>query len=371
MAVKPTRPAMPTDGSELLEPLDADELEAWAEANLPRMVFDYVAGGAGAEVTLADNREAFARFKLLPRHLRDVTVVDGTATILGVALRAPMVVAPMALQGLVHADAEAGMARAAGDAGLAMVFSTASSQSIEEVSPPACPLWFQLYMQRDPGITRDLVDRAVAAGAIALCLTVDMPIPGARRRDLANQFRLPAGVGYANLAPYAVRDDASNLYGAALDQSATWDDVEWLRSVSGLPVMVKGVLTPDDARHALASGAAAVGVSNHGGRQLDMTPASLDVLAEIVDAVAGEGAVVFDSGVRRAIDVAVAMCLGADAVMIGRPALWALAYGGYGGARRFLSDLVEDFIRTLTLVGARRIEELGPSLLRARDQRLR
>ena len=348
-------------------PLEADDLEAWAERNLPRMVFDFVAGGAGAEVTMEDNRQAFARCKLLPRHLRNVESVDASIEILGLSLDAPILVAPMALHRLMHGDGERGMARAASAAGLAMVFSTAASQSIEEVGSEGCPLWFQLYMQKDRGVTRDLVARAVDSGVRAMCLTVDTPVPGLRRRDIVNDFRLPDGIGYANLDRYAGSPHSDNRYGATLDRSATWEDVEWLRSVSGLAVVVKGVLTVDDARAALDSGAAAVGVSNHGGRQLDGAPATIDVLPVIAEAVDGDGVVLVDGGIRRASDIAAALCLGADAVLIGRPALWALAYGGEAGARRFLTNLVDDLVRTLTLLGARTVSELNTSLVWKQD----
>jgi 4-hydroxymandelate oxidase len=355
-----------TRSAELVAPLDAGDLEAWAEESLPRMVFDFVAGGAGAEVTLAENRRAFARAQLLPRQLRDVEHVDTSITLLGTALRAPMLVAPMALQCLLHEDGETAMARGALGAGLGMAFSTAASQSIEDVRAAGCPMWFQLYMQRDSEITRDLVARAVECGVSALCLTVDAPVPGLRRRDIANGFVLPDGVSFACLSRYAPSGGSGNPYGVALNRSATWEAVEWLRSLCDLPIVVKGILTAEDARRAIGSGASAVVVSNHGGRQLDATPASLDALPEIAAAVAGEGTIVFDSGIRHATDVAIALCLGADAVLVGRPALWALAYGGATGVQMYLDGLLGELERTLTLLGARSIDELDPSFVRLR-----
>ena len=313
----------------------------------PRAVYDFVAGGGDDEVTLADNRGAFTRVKLVPRTLRDVGAIDTSTTLLGLDLRAPMLVAPMALQCLLHDEGECGMARAAQDAGLGMVLSTAATQTIEEVLAAARPMWFQLYMQQDRSITADLVHRAAAAGASAICLTVDTPVPGLRRKDIVNAFTSIRGIRYACLEPYTASAGSGNPYGVALNRSATWDAVGWLRSLSDLPVVVKGILSPDDAHLAMEQGAAGVVVSNHGGRQLNNVPATLDVLPEIVDAVGVRGAVVFDSGIRHATDIAVALCLGARAVLIGRPALWALAYGGSAGVRRYLDGLVKELERTM------------------------
>ena len=345
-------------------PTEAKHLEAGARELLSQATFDFIAGGAGAELTLADNQAAFQRARLMPRHLRGVETVDSSTRLLGLELSAPILVAPMALHRLVHSDGERGMARATRRAGLAMVASTAASESIEEMATERCPIWFQVYMQRDRDVTQDLVERAVSSGATALCLTVDTPVPGLRRRDQVNGFSLPPGIEYANLERYN-RLPGSGKYGAAHDRSATWADVEWLRSISGLPVVVKGILTVADAHEAIANGAAGVLVSNHGGRQLDGVPATLDVLPGIAEAVADRGAVLVDSGIRQASDVAIALCLGADAVLIGRPALWALACGGTSCAEAFLGGLVDELVHTMTLLGVRTVDEFGPEFVQA------
>lgn len=348
--------------------LDLDALEAAARARLPQMVYDYYAGGADDDLTLADNRAAWDRHALLPRVLVDVSVRELATTVLGRPVAVPFAVAPMAYQGLAHPDGERATARAAGAIGAPMILSTFSTISIEAVTAVATgPVWFQLYVITDRGATRALIDRAEAAGASALVVTVDAPVLGNRRRDTANDFMLPADMPVGNLEGLVVPGAPTGLSGAALaahfgrsvGKSLTWDDLAWIGSVTRLPLVLKGVLAAEDARLAAAHGARAIVVSNHGGRQLDGVPAPVDVLAEIVDAVDGALQVWVDGGVRRGTDVAKALALGARLVLVGRPVLWGLAAEGEAGVRRVLTGLRDELDLALALCGCRSPGELG------------
>ena len=293
----------------MLEILNLESLEVRARERLDPMLFDYIAGGAGDEWTLHENRAAWSRLQLLPRMLRGVGSRDQRTTVLGTAVSFPVLVPPMGFHGLCHEDAEVATARATAGAGTIFVASTVSNRSLEAIAE-ACagPRWFQLYVYRDKAITRDLVQRAVAAGYSALCLTVDTPLAGPRERDRRNRLRMPAHLGLENFpATHAGRHTAGSEAESALaryiadmwDANLTWADVDWLRSISNLPVIIKGVLAPDDARLAIEHGAAAIIVSNHGGRQLDGVPAPISVLLPVMDAVAGRVEVLLDGGVRR------------------------------------------------------------------------
>ena len=340
--------------------------------------FDYFAGAAGDERTLDDNRAAFDRVVFRPRVLVDVTTVDPSTIVLGTALSFPVMLAPTALNRLGHPDGEIAAVRAAGTAGTAMVLSTNSSTAVEDVARAATAgLWFQLYVYKDRGVTRMLVERAEAAGCGAIVLTVDMPRMGRRERDARNGFTLPPGVTMKNLETAGRADAATWPAGSSfmqyvhelIDPSLTWEAVAWLRSITALPVVVKGVLAPDDADLAIQHGAAAIVVSNHGGRQLDGSIATLDALPDMVARVGGRMPVLLDGGVRRGTDVLKALALGARAVLVGRPYLWGLAAEGQAGVSRVLQMLRDEFELAMALAGTPRIADITGALVSARPSR--
>jgi 4-hydroxymandelate oxidase len=338
-------------------PITVQDFEDVARDRMPRMGFDYYAGGAGDEWTLAENRRAFDRWVIRPRVLVDVTSVDLRTTVLQGEWPFPIGLAPTALQRLADPDGELATARAAASLGALMVLSTIASSSMEEVAAASGegPRWFQLYVHRDRGLTADLVERARIAGYAAVVLTVDAPVLGRRHRDERNRFSLPDGVTLANLEGSRLPDGSGSglfaYFASELDSSLTWKDVEWVRGLSPLPVLIKGVLTSEDALLAVEAGAAGVVVSNHGGRQLDGVPASLDALPEVVEAVGGRAEVLMDGGVRRGADVLKALALGARAVLVGRPYLWGLAAGGESGVRAVLELLRDELALAMRLAG--------------------
>jgi 4-hydroxymandelate oxidase len=349
-------------------PWSLDGYEDAARATLPRAVYDYFAGGAEDEVTLRANRTAYERYYLRPRVMVDVGHVDASVELLGERLAFPVVLAPAAFQRLAHAEGELATARAARAAGTLLVSSTLSTYSVDDIAAAAPgPLWLQLYVFRDRGLTRELVERAARAGCRAICLTVTVPVQGNRERDLRNQFRLPAGIEMANFVglrqarfPEGVTGSGLNAFIAReFDPSLTWESVEWLRSITTLPVVLKGVVTAEDAALGVEHGASAIIVSNHGGRQLDAAEPTLFALPGVVDAVAGRAPVLVDGGIRRGTDVVKALCLGARAVLIARPYLWGLAVGGQKGVERVLSLLRAEVERTLALLGRPTIASLG------------
>jgi 4-hydroxymandelate oxidase len=357
----------------MLEILNLDTLEARARERLDPMLFDYIAGGAGDEWTLHENRAAWSRIQLLPRMLRGVGDRDQRTTVLGTPISFPVLVPPMGFHGLCHDDAELATARGTAAADTIFVASTVSNRSLEAIGE-ACtgPRWFQLYVYRDKAITRDLVQRAAAAGYSALCLTVDTPLAGQRERDRRNRLRMPAHLGLENFpATHAERHKTGGSNESSLaryiadmwDANLTWDDVDWLRSVSPLPVIIKGVLAPDDAVLAVEHGAAAVIASNHGGRQLDGVPAPITVLPRIVDAVAGRVEVLLDGGVRRGTDVLKALALGARAVLVGRPVLWGLTLDGQSGVTAVLEHLRGEIDLAMALAGCRSLNDIEKALV--------
>jgi 4-hydroxymandelate oxidase len=342
-----------------------EEYEEAARGLLPHMVFDYFAGGSGDEWTLAENRKAFDRWVLRPRILNDVSNVDLRTTVLGQEVAFPILLAPTALQRMAHRDGELATARAAASMGALMVLSTISTFSMEEVAATGAPRWFQLYVQRDRKVTEGLVDRAVAAGYAAIVLTVDAPFLGRRYRDERNSFSLPPGIGLANfpggMLPEVAGSGLAAYFRSELDPTLTWRDVAWLRDLSPLPVVLKGILTAEDAVRGADAGAAGVIVSNHGGRQLDGVPASIDVLGEVADAVGDRTEVYVDGGIRRGADVLKALALGARAVLVGRPYLWGLAVEGADGVRRVLELLRDDLMLAMALAGRERVEAVDRS----------
>jgi isopentenyl diphosphate isomerase/L-lactate dehydrogenase-like FMN-dependent dehydrogenase len=331
------------------------DYERAAEARLDLGAFGYVVGGANDEWTLRENRAAFERWILRPRMLVDISQVTTATTVLGTESSMPLLVAPTAFQRTVHPDGELAMARGAAAVGAAMCLSTFATATIEEVAEaaPGAPRWFQLYWSSDREFVRDVVHRAEAAGFGAIVLTVDLPRLGRRERDLRTGFEVPeelpvpAFVALAEASRAVSPEDIS----WAVDDTLTWQDLEWLRSVSSLPVLVKGILTAEDAVLAAEAGAGGVVVSNHGGRQLDGVAATLDALPEVVDSVGDRLAVLMDGGIRRGTDVVKALALGAEAVLAGRPPLWGLAAGGAEGVQRVLKLLRDEIELALALCG--------------------
>jgi isopentenyl diphosphate isomerase/L-lactate dehydrogenase-like FMN-dependent dehydrogenase len=338
------------------QPICLRDLEPLVAGRLDAGPLGYFAGGAGDERTLADNEAAFARRRLLPRVLVDVSVVSTATTVLGTEIALPVIVAPVALQRMAHPDGEPGMARAAAAAGTLMCVSTLATATAHEVAEaaPGAPRWFQLYVLRDRGVTHALVDEAVDCGYQALVVTVDAPRAGRRERDLRTGFAVPPGIdmpGVSAAAGHSAGLTPADFF-SLVDASLTFKDLAALVEAVDLPVLVKGIHTAADARLAIAHGAAGIVVSNHGGRQLDGVPAGIDLLEDVVQEVAGEVEVLVDGGVRRGTDVLKALALGARAVLVGRPMLWGLAWDGEAGARWVLETLRAELALDLMLLGA-------------------
>jgi isopentenyl diphosphate isomerase/L-lactate dehydrogenase-like FMN-dependent dehydrogenase len=349
---------MSTDAREsvaISEPVNVWDYERLAAEQLEGGPLGYFAGGAGDERTLRENVAAFARRRLRPRVLVDVSEVTAATTVLGTPISMPVIVAPVALQKMAHADGEAGMARAAAGAGTIMTLSTIATATPTEVAhaAPDAPRWFQVYCFKDREITRALVDEAVDSGFRALAVTVDAPVAGRRERDLRTGFAVPEGIDMPAVTAACGHTEGITPAGffSLVDASLTWAAFEHVASHSSIPVLVKGVQTAEDAILAVEHGAAGVIVSNHGGRQLDGVAASIDILPEVVEAVAGRCEVLVDGGVRRGTDVLVALALGARAVLVGRAALWGLAARGEVGARHVLDLLRDEVELGLTLLG--------------------
>lgn len=351
--------------------INLGDLEESARAKLEQMTFDYYAGGAGDELTLRDNCQAYDRIRLRPKMLVDTSKPNLSVDLFGTTIETPILIAPMAFHRLANEEGEVAMARAAGRGKTIMVVSTLATSSLEEVGEAATgPLWFQLYVYKDRGITVDLVRRAKEAGYKAIVVTVDSPVLGRRYRDMRNLFHLPAHLKMGNLRG-ALRDIPEIEGGSALasyiaslyDTSLTWKDLEWIVSLTDLPVLVKGVLRADDTRRSMESGAAGIVVSNHGGRQLDTTIATIDALPEVVEAAGGRAPVLVDGGIRRGTDVLKALARGANAVLVGRPFLWGLAIDGDTGVFKVLETLMEDLTNAMMLAGYPDVRAVGADLL--------
>lgn len=352
--------------------LTVDDWEKAARRKLPRAAYDYYRSGADDERTLRRNERAFRRWVIWYRVLRDVSRRSLATTVLGQEVASPILVAPTAYHRLAHPDGELATARAAAARGTILVASTLATTSLEEVAEATpAPKWFQLYVHKDRGFTRDLVLRAEAAGYDAIVLTVDTPLLGRRRRDERRGFCLPEGLRMENLVAALADAPADGSMLAAYvadrhDASLTFDDLAWIRDLSHLPVVLKGVVRADDAARAVDAGIAGIIVSNHGGRQLDGAPATLDALPGVVAAAAGRVEVLLDGGIRRGTDVLKALALGARAVLVGRPVLWGLAVAGEEGAAAVLELLEEELSRAMALAGCARTEDVDRSLV-ARD----
>lgn len=353
-----TQAGEPTEKLSLEDILRVDEFEALAKARLDPAAYEYYAGGAADEITLRRNIEGFERRVLLPSVLVDVSSVDASTTMLGTSVTMPVGIAPNAAQGLADPDGECATARAAAAAGVIMCLSTFSSRSMEDVAAASSgPKWFQLYIHKDRGVAKEMIERAVATGYDAIVLTVDLPVGGYRERELRNPFRSTELQAFPNLPVNTHGKSILELLDGLINASLTWDDIGWVRSIAGVPVVVKGVLAAADAARSATYGANAIVVSNHGGRQLDRAPATIDVLEDIVGA-AGHCEVYLDGGVRRGADVVTALALGAKAVFIGRGYLFALAAAGEPGVARCLDLLRAETLNAMALLGAPVISDI-------------
>jgi 4-hydroxymandelate oxidase len=337
------------------------DFESIACDRIDPAAWDYYAGGAGDERSLADNRAAWDRLRLRPRVLVDVARRDFATTAFGTPLPHPIIVAPTAGHHMAHPDAERGTARGAAASGALLTLSTISSVPMEEVAAaaPDAPRWFQLYPPADRVACEALVERAAGAGYGAVAVTVDLPVPGNRERDDRRGFAIDIG---AHLPP----DQPTDSSGLVVLPTLTWDDLAWLRSVCPIPLVAKGILRADDAVRAVDAGCDGIWVSNHGGRQLDTAIAGVDALPEIAEAVGSRALLVVDGGVRRGIDVLKALALGADLVAVGRPAIWGLAVGGAAGVQRVVEILRDELSLAMALAGCGSIAEVTSDLI-ARD----
>ncbi|MER6146112.1 alpha-hydroxy acid oxidase [Streptomyces sparsogenes] len=352
--------------------ITVQDFETAARMRIDPVHADFIAGGAGDEITVRANEEAFRRLRLLPRVLRGSAERALDISVLGSRARTPVLLSPTAFHKLVDEEGEAATARAAAAAGAIMIVSMASTVAVEDIAaaareagehgdPP--PLWFQLYIQPDLEFTEALVRRATDAGCAALVVTVDSPVRGAHERDLRNGFLdLPPGLRCEHMVDPR---EGGRVHPIAMSPVISWEHIDWLRKTTSLPILLKGALHPEDARLAVRHGVDGLLLSNHGGRQLDTVPATVELLPEIAAAVAGRIPIVLDGGVRRGTDVVKALALGACAVGIGRPVMWALAEGGEKGVRRLLELLREELDHALALCGASGVRDLPPDLVRA------
>ncbi|MEO6245861.1 MAG: alpha-hydroxy acid oxidase [Opitutaceae bacterium] len=350
-------------------PADIFDYEKLAPAHLSAIGWNYISGGAADELSLRWNHEAYTRLRLRPRILVDVSHLDTRVMLLGRELAFPILIAPTAYHKLAHPDGEAATARGAAASGAVLVVSTSATMTMEEVASAAPgPKWFQLYVQRDREFTRELVRRAEAARYEVLVITVDSPVLGARYREVRTPFALPPGFERANLrglktATGSHRATEDTIYSALLDPKLTWKEIEWLRSITNLPVVLKGVMTADDAARAVDVGAAGIIVSNHGGRNLDTLPPTIDALPEVAARVGGRMPVLVDGGIRRGTDVLKALALGASAVLIGRPCLYGLAVGGADGVARVVNILRREFEMAMALTGRTALNQVDRDVI--------
>ncbi len=349
------------------------DYEAVFPQRVEKMAYDYISGGAGDEISLRRNHTAYEGMRLKPRVLRDVSRIDTSVELFGQKLNYPILLAPTAYHKLVHPEGELATARGAGAAGTTMVVSSFATTAIEDVAKAATgTLWFQLYVQPDRSFTKDLVQRAESAGCKALCITVDTPVAGTRNREMRDRFQLPANLSMENLRALGekVRQHRNykegygeDIYSVVLDPTLTWDGIDWIRSFAKVPILLKGILSPEDARLAVQHGAAGVVVSNHGARNLDTVPATIEALPGVVEAVEGRVPVIVDGGIRRGTDLVKALALGARAVQIGRPYLWGLSVAGPEGVRRICEILVTELRATMALCGRPTLASIDRTVL--------
>lgn len=342
------------------------EFEDLARPCLSEMAYAYISGGAADELTMRANSEDWKSIRLTPRVLVDVSEISLRLELLGQTLDSPVMLAPAAFHRLCHPQGELATVQGANQAGAAIVLSSFSTVSVEEVTAAARqPVWFQLYFQADQGLTREMVRRAEAAGCKALCLTVDTPVLGARHRESRTSFALPADFKLPNLNLGSVshRPVRSAIYSELLNPKLNWKDIEWLCSVAKIPVLLKGVLNPEDAARSLDTGIGGLIVSNHGARNLDTLPSTAQALPRVAEKVNGRVPVLVDGGIRRGTDVLKALALGARAVLVGRPYLYALAYAGAEGVARAIEILRTELMMAMALTGRTSISQIDGSLL--------
>ncbi|XP_046849465.1 peroxisomal (S)-2-hydroxy-acid oxidase GLO5-like [Xenia sp. Carnegie-2017] len=349
------------------EPVCISDFEKYAEKFLPKNAWDYFSAGANACVSLKENRRAFDRLRIRPRILRDVSSINMSTTILGEKIDFPICVAPTAMQKMAHSDGEVATTKAAATLKTCMILSTWSTSSMEDVGNASSGLkWFQLFVCKDQSVTVDLIERAVAAGFKAIVVTVDTPYLGRRYADVRNQFALPSHLELGNYTKkYATaiksdKDSGRASFEATLyNSSLTWKIIPWLKSVTKLPIVLKGILTAEDAKLAVSYGVDGILVSNHGARQLDFVPATVEALPEVISAVNGKCEVYLDGGIRYGSDVFKSLALGARAVFVGRPIVWGLAYKGEAGVVSVLNILKDEFHLAMGLAGCSSIDEIS------------
>ena len=359
---KPAGPVSPGP-ADLSGLLNLDDVEALARTVMVPAVYEFVASGAADEITLRWNREKYRDIRLQQQVLRDLSGLDCSTTLFGQKMNTPILLAPTAAHQLTHPEGELATARGAGAFGATMILSSGSNKSIEDVMAVASqPVWFQLYVSKDREHTKALVERVQAAGAKALCVTLDATLDGPRNRQMRTPFTLPPGVGYPHYVGIRQRASAPTLDN--VDPAIlTWKDIEWLRSFAKVPMLLKGVMNPADADTLIKSGADGIIVSNHGGRCLDTQPATIEVLPRVVEAVAGRVPVIVDGGIRRGTDVVKAIALGAAAVQIGRPYVYGLASGGAAGVTHVLKILRQELLMAMSLLGRPTIASIDRSVL--------
>ena len=346
------------------------DFEALVRQRISRLALEYISSGAGDEITLRRNRERFDEIRLQPRVLVDSSRIDTSLELFGEPLDHPILLAPCAYQKLVHPDGEIAAARGAGEARAPFVVSTFATVALEEIAAAYADasLWFQLYVHPDRGFTRDLIQRVESAGYRVLCVTVDTPILGVRDRERRAGFHLPPGIERANLKSLGTAVSKMGHFEGGgnysiLDPSINWDTIAWIRSLTKLPVVLKGVLSPDDAALACRHGASGVIVSNHGGRNLDTVPATIEALPRVIEAVEGRLPVRLDGGIRRGTDIVKALAYGAKAVLIGRPYLWGLGVNGPQGVAQVVRILRTELEAAMALCGTPSISRITPNAI--------
>jgi 4-hydroxymandelate oxidase len=350
-------------------PINLFDFEALARQRLSRMAFEYIASGAGDEITLRRNRECFDELRLQPRVLAGVGKIDTSLELFGERLDYPILLAPCAYQKLFHPDGEIAAARGASAGRASYVVSTFATVTLEEIARAAdASLWFQLYVHPDHAFTRELIQRVEEAGYRALCVTVDTPILGMRDRERRAGFHLPPGIERANLKALGTAVTKMGHFEGGgnysiLDPAINWETIAWIRSLTSLPVVLKGILSPDDARLACEHGASGIIVSNHGARNLDTVPATIEALPRVVDAVEGRVPVLLDGGIRRGTDIIKALAHGAKAVLIGRPYLWGLGVAGAEGVEQVVRILRMELEAAMMLCGTPSVSRITPGAL--------
>jgi 4-hydroxymandelate oxidase len=344
--------------------ISLSDFEELSQTCMSPMALNYVAGGAADELTLKANCEEWKRIRLKPRVLVDVSRVDISTTLMGQQMPTPILLAPTAFHRLCHDEGERATIAGANRAGASLVLSTYATEAVETIAAAAAqPLWFQMYAQSNRELNRALLERAEQAGCKAICLTVDTPVLGARNRESRSQFQIPADFKLPNLAFDSAAISQRIHHQDPLSPTLTWKDVEWLRSIATVPLILKGIINPDDAVRAAEAGIAGIIVSNHGGRNLDTLPSTAEALPRIAEKVRGMLTILVDGGIRRGTDVLKAIALGADAVLIGRPYLYGLAAAGAEGVARVLEILKTELKLALALTGRTSIRELDGSVL--------